>query len=54
MSTVAQEMGPWVKSQDVKHPPHHAHGDMNSLAPHEGLPEVLVMPREKTPTGAAA
>ena len=31
-----------------------AHGDMSSLAPHERLPEVLVVPREKTPTGAAA
>ena len=25
-----------------------------SLAPHERLPEILVVPREKTPTGAAA
>ena len=25
-----------------------------SLAPHERLPEILVMPREKIPTGAAA
>ena len=32
----------------------HAHGDLNSLAPHERLPEILVVPREKTPTGAAA
>ena len=24
------------------------------LAPHERLPEILVVPREKTPTGAAA
>ena len=24
----------------------------NPLAPHERLPEVLVVPREKTPTGA--
>ena len=30
-------------------PPRHAHGDMSSLAPHERLPEVLFMPREKTP-----
>ena len=30
------------------------HGDMSSLAPHERLPEVLVVPREKTPMGAAA
>ena len=26
---------------------------MTSLAPHERLPEILVVPREKTPTGAA-
>ena len=24
------------------------------LAPHERLPEILVVPQEKTPTGAAA
>ena len=35
-------------------PPRHAHGDLTSLAPHERLPEILVVPREKTPTGAAA
>ena len=29
-------------------------GDLTSLAPHERLPEILVVPREKTPTGAAA
>ena len=34
-------------------PPRHAHGDMSSLALHERLPEILVVPREKTPTGAA-
>ena len=27
--------------------------DLTSLAPHERLPEILVVPREKTPTGAA-
>ena len=32
----------------------HTHGDLTSLAPHERLPEILVVPREKTPTGAAA
>ena len=32
----------------------HAHGDLTTLAPHERLPEILVVPREKTPTGAAA
>ena len=35
-------------------PPRHAHGDLTSLAPHERLPEVLGVPREKTPMGAAA
>ena len=30
------------------------HGDLTSLAPHERLPEILVVPREKPPTGAAA
>ena len=29
----------------------YAHGDLTSLAPHERLPEILVVPREKTPTG---
>ena len=28
--------------------------DMTALAPHERLLEILVVPREKTPTGAAA
>ena len=37
------------------HPgPRLAGGDLTSLAPHERLPEILVVPREKTPTGAAA
>ena len=35
-------------------PPRHAHGDLTSLAPHERLPENLVVPREKSPTDAAA
>ena len=30
------------------------YGSVTSLAPHERLPEILVVPREKTPTGAAA
>ena len=34
--------------------PSYAHGDLTSLAPHERLPEILEVPREKTPTGAAA
>ena len=31
----------------------HTESDMTE-APHERLPEILVVPREKTPTGAAA
>ena len=34
----------------MSRPPRHAHGDLTSLAPHERLPEILVVPREKTPT----
>ena len=34
-------------------PPRHAHGDLTSLAPHERLPEILVVPRvfEGNPVG---
>ena len=42
------------REQPGRAPPRHAHGDLTSLAPHERLPEILVVPREKTPTGAAA
>ena len=31
-----------------------AHGDLTSLLPHERLPELPVVPREKPHTGAAA
>ena len=33
-------------------PPRHAHGDLTSLAPQERLPELPVVPREKTHTCA--
>ena len=29
-------------------PPRHAHGDLTSLAPHERLPEILVVSNNKT------
>ena len=35
-------------------PLHHTHGDLTSLAPHERLSELPVVPREKSDTGAAA
>ena len=35
-------------------PLHHTHGDLTSLAPHERLSELPVVPREKSDTGATA
>src|SRR5574341_952031 len=34
--------------------PRHSHGDPTSLAPHERLTDLAVVPREKAHTGAAA
>ena len=45
---------PPVTREPGRAPPRHAHGDLTSLVPHERLPEILFVPREKTPTGAAA
>ena len=42
-----------MEQGDMEQDTEHAHGDLTSLAPHERLPEILVVPREKTPTGAA-
>ena len=47
-------LGRKVTREPGRAPPRHAHGDLTSLAPHERLPEILVVPREKTLTGAAA
>ena len=33
--------------------PRHSHGDPTSLAPHERLTDLAVVPREKPHTGAA-
>ena len=33
--------------EQCRAPPHHLHGDLTSLAPHERLPEFPVVPREK-------
>ena len=35
-------------------PPHHVHGDLTSLAPHERLPELPIVLREKPHTGSTA
>ena len=34
-------------------PPRHAHGDLTSLAPHERLPEILVVPRASGEPGVS-
>ena len=44
---------PWLGSTDAL-PPSHSHGDPTSLAPHERLTDLAVVPREKPRTGAAA
>ena len=53
-STRLEALVPSRDSRARTRSPRHAHGDLTSLAPHERLPEILVVPREKTPTGAAA
>ena len=53
-STRLQALVPSRDSSARTRSPRHAHGDLTFLAPHGRLPEILVVPREKTPTGAAA
>ena len=53
-STRLEALVPSRDSRARTRSPSHAHGDLTSLAPHERLPEILVVPREKTPKGAAA
>src|SRR5574341_1577497 len=46
---------PWQTNLSMPfHPPRHSHGDPTSLAPHERLTDLAVVPREKPDTGAAA
>ena len=53
------ERGPGIALQAMQEKkalssrPRLAHADLASLAPHERLPEILVVPREKTSMGAA-
>ena len=44
----------WETREQSRTPLHHTHGDLTSLAPHEKLSELPVIPREKSDTGAAA
>ena len=53
-STPLEDLAVSHDSRVMTSSPRHAHGDLTCLAPHERLPEVLIMPREKTPMGAAA
>ena len=41
-------------SRAMTRSPSPPHRDLTSLAPHERLPEILVVPREKISTGTAA
>ena len=45
---------PTMTREHLWAPPHHTHRHLTSLAPHERLPELPVIPREKPHTGAAA
>ena len=40
-----------VTREPGRAPPRHAHGDLTSLAPHERLPEILVVPRAQNHFG---
>ena len=47
--------GTWnLPAPGISVPPRHSHGDLSSLAPHERLPELPVIPREKSHTGSPA
>ena len=45
---------PWAFPQRASSVSSHQPPFSLSLAPHERLPEILVVPREKTPTGVAS
>ena len=45
---------PTMTREQSRTPLLHTHGDLTSLAPHERLSELPVIPREKSDTGAAA
>ena len=53
-STRLEARFPSHGSGAVTRSPSHSHGDPTSLAPHERLTDLAVVPREKPHTGAAA
>ena len=53
-STRLEARFPYHDSRAMTRPPRHSHGDPTSLAPHERLTDLAVVPREKPHTVAAA
>src|SRR5574337_717522 len=53
-STRLEARCPYHGLGDMTRSPCHSHGDPTSLAPHERLTDLAVVPREKPHTGAAA
>src|SRR5574339_303330 len=51
---VSRPESPPMAREQLRAPPRHSHGDPTSLAPHERLTDLAVVPREKPHTGAAA
>src|SRR5574339_630054 len=51
---VSRPDSPTMAREQGRAPPRHPHGDPTSLAPHERLTDLAVVPREKPHTGAAA
>ena len=48
MAQTSSDLSPPVTREPGRAPPRHAHGDLTPLAPHERLPEILVVPRAST------
>src|SRR5574342_266221 len=51
---VSRPDSPTMAREQCRAPLRHSHGDPTSLAPHERLTDLAVVPREKPHTGAAA
>ena len=48
---IVQLSHPYIVTREPgRAPPRHAHGDLTSLAPHERLPGILVVPRDEIKT----
>src|SRR5574340_447300 len=51
---VSRPESPTMAREQGRAPPRHSHGHPTSLAPHERLTDLAVVPREKPHTGASA